>query len=258
MIRQLVPLSPAAVRALGALVEKEATTPEYYPLSLNALTNACNQKNNREPAMALDEGEVRAALAELATERLAGEARADGRVAKYEHRLQEALNLTRAETAVLCVLLLRGAQTPGELRGRTERIFAFEEVGDVLAVLQRLMTHEPVLARVLPRQPGMKEVRYTHLFSPDHGDQAGRETLSLGGDASWFAPPPAIAARESLLDLHQPAIPAAPSAVELAPEDLDLTERVVQLEAEVAVLTRELLEVRGQVERLLRKPQRGE
>lgn len=255
MIRQLVPLSPAAVRVLGALVEKEATTPEYYPLSLNALGNACNQKNNREPVMALDDEAVRAALAELATERLAGEARADGRVAKYEHRLQEALNLTRAETAVLCVLLLRGAQTPGELRGRTERIFAFEEVGDVLAVLQRLMVHEPALARVLPRQPGMKEVRYAHLFCADHGNA---ETLSLGGDASWFAPPPAIAAREAALDLHQPAVPAAPSAVELTPEDLDLTERVVQLEAEVAVLTRELLDLRGQVERLLRKPMRGE
>lgn len=256
MIRQLVSLSPGAVRVLGALVEKEATTPEYYPLSLNGLVNACNQKNNREPVMALDEDQVRAALSELTTERLAGEARADGRVAKYEHRLQEALNLTRAETAVLCVLLLRGAQTPGELRGRTERIFAFEEIADVLAVLQRLIGHEPSLARVLPRQPGMKEVRYTHLFS---GDQGVGDTLSLGADASWFSPPPALAARESALNFHQPAVPAAPSAVvELAPEDMDLTERVVQLEAEVAVLTRELLELRGHVERLLRKPTRGE
>lgn len=246
MIRQLPSLSPAAVRVLGALMEKEATTPEYYPLSLNALVNACNQKNNREPVMSLDEDSVRSALHQLSAVRLAQESRDSGRVAKYEHSIQEALNLTRAESAVLCTLLLRGAQTPGELRGRTERIFAFEEVGDVLAVLQRLMMHEPTLVRVLPRQPGMKELRYTHLFATAE-DQP--ETLPLApNDASWFAPPPVIAAREESFDFQRPSLPDAPSAVESAVEPLDLAERVVQLEAEVAVLTREMLELRRVVE----------
>ena len=245
-------LTPAAVRVLGALMEKEATTPEYYPLSLNALVNACNQKNNREPVMTLDEDAVRAALHELSRSRLAQQSRDSGRVAKYEHTIQEALNLTRAEAAVLCVLLLRGAQTPGELRSRTERIFPFEEVADVLAVLQRLMMHEPTLARILPRQPGTKESRYTHLFAADPDEP---ETLPLApDDASWFAPPPVIAAREESFDFQRPAVADAPSAVEAAAaEPVDLAERVVQLEAEVAVLTRELLELRRVVESL-RKP----
>jgi uncharacterized protein YceH (UPF0502 family) len=244
-------LTPAAVRVLGALMEKETTTPEYYPLSLNALVNACNQKNNREPVMNLDEDAVRSALHTLANARLAQQARDTARVAKYEHLIQEALNLTRAESAVLCVLLLRGAQTPGELRSRTERIFAFEETADVLAVLQRLMMHEPTLVRILPRQPGTKESRYTHLFTADQGEP---ETLPLApDDASWFAPPPVIAAREESFDFQRPAVADAPSAVEAAAEPVDLAERVVQLEAEVAVLTRELLELRRMVEAMLRK-----
>src|SRR5271155_6184448 len=115
-------LDPAAVRVLGALLEKEITTPEYYPLSLNALVNACNQKSNREPVMNLDEEAVTAALRSLGGLELAGAADTnDSRVRKYEHRLGEVFNFTRPETAVLCVLLLRGAQTPGEIRGRGER-----------------------------------------------------------------------------------------------------------------------------------------
>ena len=159
-------LTSSEARVLGALVEKEITTPDYYPLSLNALINACNQRSNREPVMNLDEDDVRQALHGLEDKRLAGRARsADGRVAKYEHWLGEAFNFSRAETALLCVLLLRGPQTPGELRGRTERLHSFEEIADVLAGIQKLMDREPPLVAVLPRQPGTKEARYAQLLS---------------------------------------------------------------------------------------------
>jgi len=159
-------LTPAEARVLGALVEKEVTTPDSYPLSLNALINACNQRTNREPVTDLDEEAVRQALHGLEDMQLAGRARsADGRVTKYEHWLGEAFNFNRAETALLCVLLLRGPQTPGELRSRTERLHRFDEIGEVLAGLQKLMEREPALAAVLPRQPGTKESRYAHLLS---------------------------------------------------------------------------------------------
>jgi uncharacterized protein len=159
-------LNPAQARVLGALVEKDITTPEYYPLSLNALMNACNQKSNREPVMSLDENAVREALAGLQEYRLAGPASgADSRVQKYEHRLQEVFNFDRRETAVLTVLLLRGPQTPGELRGRTERMYRFDTLDDVQAALQKLMQRTPPLAAILPRQPGSRESRYAHLLS---------------------------------------------------------------------------------------------
>jgi uncharacterized protein YceH (UPF0502 family) len=159
-------LTPAQARVLGALVEKEVTTPEYYPLSLNALLNACNQRSNREPVMDLDEDAVRMALHGLEDHRLAGRSRSsEGRVAKYEHWLGEAFNFSRAETALLCVLLLRGPQTPGELRSRTERLHPFDELTDVTAGLEKLMQREPPLAAILPRQPGTKESRYMHLLS---------------------------------------------------------------------------------------------
>ncbi len=167
-------LSDVEVRVLGALIEKDITTPDYYPLSLNALVNACNQKNNRDPVMTLDEDAVRAALDSLQLQRLAGPASgADSRVTKYEHRLQEVFNFDRREIAVLCVLLLRGAQTPGELRGRSERMYRFEELEDVHAALDRLSQREPPLVAVLPRQPGTKESRYMHLLS---GNTAPAET----------------------------------------------------------------------------------
>ena len=122
-VRELmeIKLTETEVRVLGSLIEKDITTPEYYPLSLNALVNACNQKTNRDPVMQLDEDAVRDALDGLQQQRMAGPARgADSRVTKYEQRLQEVFNFTRAETAILCVLLLRGPQTPGELRGRAD------------------------------------------------------------------------------------------------------------------------------------------
>ena len=163
-----IELNQVEARVLGALVEKDITTPDYYPLSLNALVNACNQKNNRDPVMNLDEDAVRQALDSLHGKRLAGAmSGADSRVTKYEHRLQEAFNFRRDETAVICVLLLRGAQTPGELRGRTERMHRFNDLDEVQSTLQRLMQRDPPLVAMLARQPGTKESRFMHLFSGD-------------------------------------------------------------------------------------------
>ena len=159
-------LTEIETRVLGSLIEKDITTPDYYPLSLNALVNACNQKNNRDPVMTLDEAAVRDALASLQEKRMAGPASgADSRVTKFEHRLQEVFNFDRREIAIVCVLLLRGPQTPGELRSRTDRMYHFEALDDVVSTLDRLALREPPLARILPRQPGTKESRYTHLFS---------------------------------------------------------------------------------------------
>jgi hypothetical protein len=161
-------LSHIEARVLGSLAEKDITTPDYYPLSLNALINACNQRSSRDPVMNLNEDTVREALHGLSDKGLAGTARgADSRVTKYEHRLQEKFNFTRGEAAIVCVLLLRGAQTPGELRSRTERMHHFEELADVHSNLQRLINREPPLVKMLPRQPGTKEVRYMHLFCGD-------------------------------------------------------------------------------------------
>ena len=159
-------LSEIETRVLSSLVEKELTTPEYYPLSLNALVNACNQKSNRDPVTNFEEEAVREALRKLDKKGLAGPAdNMVSRVSKYEHRLQEAYNFTRHEIAILAELLLRGPQTPGELRSRADRMHKFDDLGIVQTTLQRLMKREPPLATVLPRQPGTKEARYAHLFS---------------------------------------------------------------------------------------------
>jgi uncharacterized protein YceH (UPF0502 family) len=217
-------LTPPQARVLGALVEKEVTTPEYYPLSLNALINACNQRSNREPVMALDEEEVRQALHGLDDLHLAGRARsADGRVAKYEHWLGEAFNFSRAETALLCVLLLRGPQTPGELRGRTERLHHFEEIAEVLAALQKLMERTPPLAAVLPRQPGTKESRYAHLLS------GGVDTIPTA------AVEPAGAHHEAGLSTEQ---------------DAGHEERIAHLEGTVAELRQEVTALRAKIDDL--------
>src|SRR5690242_10890925 len=172
-------LDPVEARVLGALVEKEITTPEYYPLSLNALVNACNQKSNRDPAMELDEAAVRTALRTLDEKDLARSAAVNDRVAKYEHQLQEAFNFTRQEIAILCELLLRGPQTPGELRSRASRMQPFEDIGQVQATLQKLMSREPPLVAVMARQPGTKEVRYAQLFTGEIS-QAKAETNDAG------------------------------------------------------------------------------
>jgi uncharacterized protein YceH (UPF0502 family) len=209
-------LDAAQARVLGALVEKESTTPDYYPLSLNALLNACNQRSNREPVTDLSEDEVRDALNGLQEKRLAGPARgADNRVTKYEHWLGEAFNFSRAETALLCVLLLRGPQTPGELRGRTERMHRFEEIGDVLGGLQKLMEREPPLVAVLPRQPGTKESRYVHLLSG--------EMTALPGISGERAAAPASAVDD---------------------------DRLAQLESDVAELRKEVAALRSKIDDL--------
>jgi uncharacterized protein YceH (UPF0502 family) len=158
-------LNEVQARVLGALLEKEITTPEYYPLSLNALVNACKQKSNRDPVMNLEEDSVRAALRALDDNSLARSvSAADSRVTKYEHRLQEAFNFDRREAAIFCELLLRGPQTPGELRSRAERMHHFDDLSEVQSALQRLMSRQPPLVKVLARQPGTKESRYVHLL----------------------------------------------------------------------------------------------
>jgi uncharacterized protein YceH (UPF0502 family) len=164
----MIKLNEIEVRVLGSLVEKEITTPDYYPLSLNALFNACNQKSNRDPVMALDESEVTQALDSLNEKSLAGHvSSADSRVPKYAHRLPEVFNFDRREMAVLCVLLLRGPQTPGELRGRAERMYKFDDLVVVESALRHLMERDPPLVKKLARQPGTKESRYAHLLAGD-------------------------------------------------------------------------------------------
>jgi uncharacterized protein len=232
-------LTAAEARVLGALVEKEITTPEYYPLSLNALVNACNQRSNREPVMDLDEEEVRLALRGLEDDRLAGRARsADGRVAKYEHWLGEAFNFSRAETALVCVLLLRGPQTPGELRGRTERLHKFDEIADVLGGLQKLMERELPLAAVLPRQPGTKEPRYAHLLSGEV------ESVAAATQA-------VNTTRSEHMDLGRPASSASSTFVpHEAGADAGSDERIAQLEAAVREIRQEMAELKRKFEDL--------
>lgn len=208
-------LSEVEARVLGALVEKEITTPEYYPLSLNALVNACNQKSNRDPVMTLDGDAVKQALRSLTEQALVRSAGGDSRVPKYEHRLNELYNFHRHEIAVLCVLLLRGPQTPGELRTRTERMYFFEDLEAVHSALNHLMRREPPLAKVLPRQPGTKESRYMHLLS---------------GDAAPAVP-------------TEPERSAEPQHTRTDSQD---GERIGQLESEIVELRRELDTLREQ------------
>jgi uncharacterized protein YceH (UPF0502 family) len=211
-------LTDTEVRVLGSLIEKDITTPDYYPLSLNALVNACNQKNNRDPVMTLDEDSVAHALATLQEKRLAGPAGgADSRVTKYEHRLQEVFNFDRREIAILCVLLLRGPQTPGELRGRTERMYRFEALDDVISTLDRLSQRGPALSAILPRQPGTKESRYMHLFSSD-------------------APP---------VDATEMNVARAPSSATLASSTV--TNRLSDLENELRELKKEVADIHHQL-----------
>src|SRR5262245_38302319 len=147
-------------------MEKQMTTPEYYPISLNALTNACNQLSNRDPIVSYEERTVSKALENLRDKKLIWMVTSPGaRVAKYEHRMEDTFKLNRQDAALVCVLLLRGPQTPGELRGRTGRMCEFATLEEVEAVLQRLIERDRPLVTRLPRQPGTKESRYAHLFS---------------------------------------------------------------------------------------------
>ena len=220
-------LDPIQVRVLGCLIEKEIVTPENYPLSLNALVNACNQKSSRDPVLELSEDEVRQALHALEDEDLVSTLH-DSRVSKYEHRIRTVLNLRRDETAVLCLLMLRGPQTPGELRGRAERMYSFDDISAVQATLERLASRESSaepngsgasiatgpLTLLLPRQPGSREARYAHLLS-------GAPELSAA--ITYGAPPSTTSATG---------------------------ERIAQLESEVARLTAALEALHERITRL--------
>jgi len=208
-------LNEVEARVLGCLIEKELTTPEYYPLSLNALTNACNQKSNRDPVMALAEEDVVRALNRLRFNQLTVVSGESSRVAKYRHLLAENMGLVPAELAVVCELLVRGPQTVGELRTRCERMHPFADLAAVEEVLGELTNRDTPLMVRLPRQPGRKEARTAHLFCgmPD------------------------MAAEE-----HE--LPPEPARVRVMAEN----ERVVRLEEEMSALRSEVAGLRQVVE----------
>ncbi|MEY2879837.1 MAG: hypothetical protein RLZZ15_2217 [Verrucomicrobiota bacterium] len=212
-------LSPAEVRVLGALVEKSLTTPEYYPLSLNALANACNQLTNRDPVTTLDDGEISRALDRLRAERLATVYHgSESRVAKHKHTLTDAILLTPAEVALLCVLMLRGPQTVGELRTRSERLFRFDTLPEVEETLAALASRTPhPLAAKLPRAPGTKEPRFAHLLA------------------------------------GPPATPAAPSPPDMFPTSSLASAPTPELTAELAALRGELAALRAEFEAFRRQ-----
>jgi uncharacterized protein len=234
-------LTPTEARVLGSLIEKEITTPEYYPLSLNALLNACNQKSNRDPVTALDEDAVRQALHSLNQHGLARSAATDGRVAKFEHRLQDAYNFHRHEIALLCVLLLRGPQTPGELRTRTERLYQFDDLDSVHSALNLLMRRDPPLAKVLPRQPGTKEARFVHLLSGDvHDSDASSASPAPERETAGETPALRVAPASRWQVRHPVAAPdASPNAAD--------SERLVRLEDEITALRAEVAELKQQL-----------
>ncbi|MEP6715867.1 MAG: YceH family protein [Terriglobia bacterium] len=206
-------LNAIELRVLGSLIEKESTTPEYYPLTLNALTNACNQKSNRFPATDYTDREIQDALAGLRSFGYAAEISGGSRVPKYAQRFTEKLNMGRRETAVLCVLILRGGQTLGEIKNRSERLYAFSDLDEVETVVQKLIQRqEGALVQKLAPAPGLKEPRYAQL---------------LGGpiDASIVYAPPAAAQGSG--------------------------DRIANLEYDVAQLREEVAELRRRLEAVL-------
>jgi uncharacterized protein YceH (UPF0502 family) len=181
-------LDPVEARVLGALMEKEATTPEYYPLSLNALVNACNQKTNRDPVVDYDERDVMDALDRLRNIGYSLTVTGSGRVHKYAQRISETLNLGRRQSAVLCVLLLRGAQTLGEVKDRSERLHSFADLAEAEAVLEKLAEWpDGALVKKLPRQPGQKEARYAHLLCGEPVVEAVAEISAAAGGGGRVA-----------------------------------------------------------------------
>ncbi|MBX7218724.1 MAG: YceH family protein [Blastocatellia bacterium] len=207
-------LNDVEIRIIGALMEKQTTTPEYYPLTLNTLVNACNQLSNREPVVSYDEKTVQDTLFQLRGKRCARMITGDGRVPKYEQILTEELELSPPEMAAMCVLMLRGPQTPGEIRGRTGRLFEFNGLAEVEETLQGLV--ERSLVARLPRQPGTKESRFAHLLS--------------GAVETEVLPP-------------LPEAAPAPSTSRFSPQD-----RIIALEQEVAGLRQELEELKQKFE----------
>jgi len=229
----LAELTPAEQRVLGCLIEKRWTTPDQYPLSLNGLRLACNQSTNRDPVTAYDESAVREAAQRLCLYGLARLASGHGsRSVKYRHLAEEALGLGREELGVLAVLLLRGPQTPGELKARTERLARLESLADVERVLATLGERD--YARRLERRPGQKEDRFEHTLGPaGHGAEAQR------GDGAATAPGPAP------MQPPAAAIARAQPPVAIAPRvEGGLADRVDALEAEVASLRAEVEELR--------------
>ncbi len=212
-------------RVLGCLIEKELATPEYYPLSLNALVNACNQKSNRDPVVELSETEVSRALASLGRKQYAIVSGEGGRVQKYRHFLVEKFDLGRPALAILCELMVRGPQTPGELRTRAGRMSEFPELGAVGAVLQQLETESPPMVVCLPRQPGRKEPRYAQLFSGMPADEPSTVRFP-GGEFP---------------DAGSPAADSESRVSRLEAEVAALREETAALRAEVAELTRLVL-----------------
>ncbi len=208
---------PIQIRVLGALIEKEIATPENYPLSLNALLAACNQRSSRDPVMDLGEDEVRQALHTLEDLGLTAVVR-DSRVPKYEHLIRTVLNLRRDETAILCLLFLRGPQTPGELRSRADRLYSFDGLEGVESTLTRLMAEasegeqamRPLVA-VLPRQPGSREARYVHLL----GGPVEAQARDFGGEVREApAAGPTLAGRIAELEAEVAVLRAAVARIE--------------------------------------------
>ena len=186
-------LEPVEVRVIGSLIEKELSTPDHYPLSLNALTSACNQSSNRDPVMALEESTVSQAIDTLRRQGLVRSIQAIGsRVPKYQHLLAEVAELTRAELAVLCVLALRGPQTQAEVRTRASRLMPGDDSTGLDGALEALITREPrpVVVR-LARRPGQKEPRYAHLLAGD---------VAESDDVAAIQPPAASTDRMSVLE----------------------------------------------------------
>ncbi len=212
-------LDAVEVRVLGALMEKEATTPDYYPMTLNALVSACSQKSSRDPVMALDETDVAGALDSLREKGLVARVSGAGhRVVKYRHRTGEVFNFDRREQSVLCVLMLRGPQTVGELRARTDRMYRFDDRESVETTLNRLKEREEPLVATLPRRAGEKEPRHAHLL-------AGEADLPETDEAVAMPAPPTV---------HS-----------------SLGARVDQLEEELAGLRRDFEELRRRLEQVL-------
>jgi uncharacterized protein YceH (UPF0502 family) len=237
-----VDLSAPEIRVLGCLLEKQRTTPDAYPLSLNALRLACNQATNRDPVTEYDEAVIRDALHRLSRRRWTRLASGAGsRAPKYRHLLDEALGLPEDELAVLCVLMLRGPQTPGELKQRTERLHPLADLSAVLDALERLIGRD--LAERLPRRPGQKEERYTHLLGDD-------EALP-GAPAAPAGPAPEWAPHAGAPEVEDAPAPSLPSPVPPPPAAAPTPDpRVARLEDEVAALRADLDALRASLDTL--------
>lgn len=224
-------LTPAEIRVLGCLLEKQRTTPDYYPLTLNALRAACNQSTNRDPVVAYDESTIRDAITRLNRRRWARlSSGAGSRTSKYRHLLDESLTNAPDELALLCVLMLRGAQTPGELKGRTERLRPFADLAAVHETLDALIARD--LVTQLPRRPGQKEERYNHRLADDDVPE-----------------PVGVAPNVPVPEIPAPVVRAPGRPMPVAPErervEVPLEDRVSRLEAEVVQLRAELRALRG-------------